>query len=211
MAWSGKTETFANDPSFNMDSLSYPSDFTEINETFDAFRQCGVCGGRERAEFRFPDGAVIARFVRVMPIPWGTDSDYVGMRVAALGGSLHVPSDPSDVGVLRCSRTSLRITRPFSDDGSHHLHILDLEVLDEKDRKLRVLYNPEDSESASLAIGRGDFKSGQGQRTPQLAIDGDMTTWSHNDYGSGGELLSDEDHFMEFELLGSAVRDPEPY
>eukprot|EP00939_MAST-03C_sp_MAST-3C-sp1_P000933 g933.t1 len=95
---------------------------------------------------------------------------------------------------LRRDRT-IELRRPVSagtDNDAHHLHICQLVVLDENGSQIPLAFD-----CASDAVAQGE--NGRGA---EVAIDGDLTSYTHNAY-SGGKWKSTygkDDHFMRFSL-----------
>jgi len=90
---------------------------------------------------------------------------------------------------LKCDHATVRIERPLSAGGSHHMHYSEIELYTPSGDKLQL---KEHSASPYCAYG-------QGGATPGKVIDGDITTLQHSAYGSG-TVSNSQDHWMEFEV-----------
>jgi len=82
----------------------------------------------------------------------------------------------------------LKIFKPITEKG-HHLHIRNIEVLSTEDEKLKL-----ELSDASEYVLRGSSN----KQKPDLAIDGNLSTYNHSDYGP--HCTPPQDHWMQFQI-----------
>jgi len=108
--------------------------------------------------------------------------------------------------IKRSSTTSasfyIELRRPLSAgtaNDKHHLHISEIEAYDNDDTKCTLKF----SGKASPLVKLGAKWKGK-QLDPALALDGDYSTVTHNDWSKGSDYGT-EDHFMEFETTCNSI------